>query len=190
MPQSRRSSGPALVAVGLLVLTLACNGVVIDDPRFDAGAATATTNRLFAPARASFNPVHDMLQTTCGTLDCHGQIGRNLRLYGARGLRLDPKDNSAENPTTAGEYDQSYWSIIGLEPEITSKVTVDGGAHPERLSLFRKARGIERHKGGTLYAPGTAGDRCLSSWFRGEVDIVACKEVSERPRPVPPDPLP
>lgn len=169
----------------------ACNGAIVDDPAADAGAASAPiASRLLAPERATFDRVDDMLQTTCGTLDCHGQIGRNLRLYGARGLRLDPKGNSAEGSTTAREYDQSYWSVIGLEPEITSSVVADKGAQPERLALFRKARGVERHKGGTLCPPGSAGDRCLVSWMAGKVDLAACKEVSERPRPIAPDPVP
>jgi hypothetical protein len=172
-------------SVGIIA---SCDGVILDPPTYDGGVSAP--GRLLAPERATFNPVANMLQATCGTLDCHGQLGRNLRLYGARGLRLDPKANAAEGSTTAREYDQSYWSIIGLEPEVTSDVTADKGARPERLTLFRKARGSERHKGGTLYAPGAAGDRCLVSWFAGNVDVAACKEISERPRPTPPDPVP
>jgi hypothetical protein len=174
----------AVVALG----AASCDGVILDAPAIDGGVSSS--RQLLAPERATFNPVANMLQTTCGTLDCHGQIGRNLRLYGARGLRLDPKSDSAEGSTTAREYDQSYWSVIGLEPEVTSDVVADKGAHPERLALFRKARGVERHKGGTLYAPGAAGDRCLVSWFAGKVDVAACKEISERPRPIAPDPVP
>jgi hypothetical protein len=179
-----------MIAVAAAAIAGACNGAIIDDPRSDAGLAPTTASRLLAPERATFNPVADMLQTTCGTLDCHGQLGRNLRLYGARGLRFDPKDNSAENPTTAREYDESYWSVIGLEPETTSAVVADQGRKPERLSLFRKARGSEKHKGGTLQATGAPGDRCLQSWFAGKVDVDACKEVADRPRPVAPDPVP
>jgi hypothetical protein len=177
-----------VIALIALAIAVSCDGEILDAPANDGGASSS--GRLLAPERATFNPVASMLQTTCGTLDCHGQIGRNLRLYGARGLRLDPKANSAEGATTAREYDQSYWSVIGLEPEVTSEVVADKGAHPERLALFRKARGVERHKGGTLYAPGAAGDRCLVSWFAGRVDVDACKEISERPRPIAPDPVP
>jgi hypothetical protein len=44
------------------------------------------------PSRETFTPVGEMLHTRCGSLDCHGQVGRNLRLYGTNGLRLAPGD--------------------------------------------------------------------------------------------------
>jgi hypothetical protein len=179
----------AIVLAAIAAAAAGCNGEVVEPP----GAAPlpgVPQPALLAPSRATFRPVGDMLQTTCGTLDCHGQIGRNLRLYGARGLRLDPKDNSAENPTTAREYDESYWSTIGLEPEVMSDVVSDRGAHPERLSMVRKARGTERHKGNTLFVVGDPGDRCLISWLADAVDTAACKTVVDRPRPVAPDPQP
>jgi hypothetical protein len=178
------------LALAICWLGPGCDGEILDPGVGAADGGTAAGTRLLAPERATFNPLGDMLQTTCGTLDCHGQIGRNLRLYGARGLRLDPKDNSAENPTTVREYDQSYWSVIGLEPETTSDVVADHGADPDRLTIFRKARGTERHKGGQLFSVGDPGDRCLLSWFAGKVDVAACKQVTDRPRPVAPDPAP
>ena len=132
---------------------------------------------LLAPARATFEPVADVLQGSCGTLDCHGQIGRNLRLYGGRGLRWDPRDNSADNPTTAREYDESYWSVIGLEPEVMSAVVRDHGLDPQRLTMVRKARGLEKHKGGLLFETGDDQDRCLVSWVGGAIDRAACDRV-------------
>jgi hypothetical protein len=138
---------------------------------------------LLAPSRAAFPPVDDVLQASCGTLDCHGQVGRNLRLYGGRGLRLAPQDNSADDPTTAREYDESYWSIIGLEPEVLSDVVRDQGRSPERLTMVRKARGTEKHKGGQLFMAGDVRDRCLLSWLAGAVDEAACKQGADVPRP-------
>lgn len=118
----------------------------------------------------SFKPVGDFLVYRCGTLDCHGQIGRNLRIWGANGLRLDPDgfSNSDFNgaPTTSQEYLATYRSLVGLEPQLMTTVwtgcqgqlNADGGAdyppptacHPELLTFMQKARGTEKHKGGQL----------------------------------------
>jgi hypothetical protein len=164
------------------LLLLACSGNVGDSltPPPRSGAPGTT---LAAPARATFEPVDDVLQTTCGTLDCHGQIGRNLRLYGGRGLRLSPQGNPADDPTTPDEYDASYWSVIGLEPEVMSDVVLDHGQLPERLTMVRKARELEHHKGGKLFEAGDERDRCVTSWLAGNVDVTACKIGKELLRP-------
>lgn len=138
---------------------------------------------LHTPDPALFAQVDDALQPSCGTLDCHGQSSRNLRLYGGRGLRLDSQGNSADEPTTDAEYRASFLSLTGLEPEALDAVVTSGGQDPERLSLVRKARGVERHKGGTQMLPGDALDRCLLSWLTGSVDAEACTRVASAPRP-------
>ena len=45
--------------------------------------------QLSVPSRDDFPAVADAMQLHCGTLDCHGQVGRNMRLYGLYGLRLE-----------------------------------------------------------------------------------------------------
>ncbi len=129
---------------------------------------------IVAPSAASFPAVATFLEQRCGTLDCHGQVGRSLRLYGFVGLRLDPTDVPGGRATTPDEVDADYQSVVGLEPEILAAVVQDGGARPERLTLVRKARGTEHHKGGVLITPGDAQDRCLTSWLAGAVDEGAC----------------
>jgi hypothetical protein len=89
-------------------------------------------------------------------------------------LRLAPTDVPGGRATTTDEIDADYQSVIGLEPEILAAVVQDGGARPERLTLVRKARGTEHHKGGALITPGDAQDRCLTSWLAGAVDESAC----------------
>lgn len=145
---------------------------------------------LATPERVVFPVVADALQPSCGTLDCHGQRGRNLRLYGGRGLRLDAHDNSADGPTTDAEYRASYLSLIGLEPEALDVVVRGGGVDPERLSFIRKARGSERHKGGTQMLPGDPLDRCVLTWLAGRVDKVSCNRVASAPRPQAKEPQP
>src|SRR3954451_11599209 len=73
-----------------------------------------TGKSLQAPARITFPHVDGAMQLHCGTLDCHGQVNRDLRLYGTHGLRLDPKDSPTEGVTTRAEYDATYGSLIGL----------------------------------------------------------------------------
>jgi hypothetical protein len=134
------------------------------------------------PARAPFNTVSDAMQLRCGTLDCHGQPGRNMRLYGYYGMRLDPADNPLGDPTKSAEYDASYWSVVGLEPETMARVA-QKVATPDALSMVRKPRGVEKHKGGQLMSEGDALDRCIVGWLIGAFDQVACTTIVEMPRP-------
>lgn len=130
------------------------------------------------PDAASFAPVAQMLVHHCGSLDCHGMPQRNLRLYGNEGLRLDPADRPLHpKDTTAAEVTEDYVSTIALEPELTSAVVAAGGAHPERLTLVRKARGQEAHKGGSPIREGDDSDTCLTSWLAGKTDADACKRA-------------
>jgi hypothetical protein len=165
------------------LLLCACQAIVGEPGGQPADGRTRSS--LLAPARATFEPVDDVLQPSCGTLDCHGQEGRNLRLYGGRGLRLSPLGNSADDPTSPAEYDQSYLAIVGLEPEVMSDVVAEGGQHPERLTLVRKARNVEHHKGGKLFEAGDDRDRCLTSWLAGTLDRDACDRGKEVVRPEP-----
>jgi hypothetical protein len=155
--------GPLLLAA-LLAAGLACA------PAPDPNARVP----LVAPTLGSFEPVSDLLDHRCGSLDCHGTVGRNLRILGHEGLRLDPADLPGGSPTTTAELAANYDSVVSLEPEIMSAVVADGGAHPERLTLVRKARGTESHKGGALIVVGDAQDRCLTSWLAGALAQGAC----------------
>lgn len=127
------------------------------------------------PDRASFPAVSDLLDRRCGTLDCHGQTARNLRIYGHEGLRLDATARPSSQPnTTVAEYDATFASLVGLEPEIMTSVVQEGGAHPERLTFIRKARGTEDHKGLQLWSEGDAADICATSWLAGKTDTASC----------------
>ena len=55
-----------------------------------------------------------------------------------------------------------------------SEVVSAAGADPERLTLVRKARGLEDHKGGTVFHSGDDADRCLVSWLADQTDTAAC----------------
>jgi hypothetical protein len=121
---------------------------------------------------------------SCGSLDCHGTVARNMRIYSQYGLRLAPNDTSASSlstPITQHEIDADFRSVSALEPEIMDQVVAEGGADPERLTFIRKARGTEHHKGGTIMVQGDALDTCLTSWLAGKVDQASCDAAAQPP---------
>lgn len=134
------------------------------------------------PPRENWESVSAMLGANCGSLDCHGQSGRPLRLYDRRGLRLDAADVPGGGATTAAEHEENLHAVTGLEPEIMSRVLASGGLEPERLTLVRKALGIENHKGGRALTRGADGDVCLRSWLASAVDVDACLAAEDRER--------
>jgi hypothetical protein len=173
----------ATALLGALAVTAggalsACEGQ-ISEP----GGVGGLRRELLAPPRANFELIADAMQPHCGTLDCHGEAGRNMRLFGARGLRLEAGANPLDGDTTPAEYDATFWSVVGLEPEAMTAVLADKGADPERLSLIRKARGHERHKGGTLMTAGDVLDQCLISWLAGAVAEAPCRTAAKYAAP-------
>jgi hypothetical protein len=160
-----------LFAVTIVVVMFACS-VPSPDARFNE----------HTPDSVTFPLVAAMLIQACGTLDCHGTVGRNLRLYGDTGLRYSPTDiPSTLVPTTADEVTQDYESVIGLEPEIMSEVVASGGANPERLTFYRKALGLESHKGGAVVVRGDPRDLCITTWLQGQADASACTAALSLP---------
>jgi hypothetical protein len=128
------------------------------------------------PDAASFGPVAGMLDVRCGSLDCHGTVGRNLRVYGSAGLRWSKADRPlAPLCDPAAEVAQDYESVVGLEPEPLSAVVQ--GADPSELTLVRKPRGAEAHKGGTVWSPGDDSDTCLVAWIQGKPKPAACERA-------------
>jgi hypothetical protein len=131
------------------------------------------------PDRTQFSSVGFFLDRRCGMLDCHGSEVRNFRVYGCEGLRLDPNASprcrkNGGTDTTNAELDATFRSFVGLEPAVMSAVVQGKGQHPELLTLVRKARGTESHKGGALIQPGDSQDRCITSWLAGATDVAAC----------------
>jgi hypothetical protein len=165
-----------IVHAAAVVAALVCIGLACA-PAPDTTARVA----LVAPDAASFPPVAAFLDHRCGSLDCHGEVGRNLRLYGSEGLRLDPADVPGGRTTTPDEIASDYASTVGLEPEVMSAVVKDAGAEPERLTLIRKARGTDHHKGGALVMIGDTQDRCLTSWLASALDTAACAAALTTP---------
>jgi hypothetical protein len=124
---------------------------------------------------AAFRPVSSLLEQRCGTLDCHGQEPRPLKIYGRVGLRAP--DSNVDDPdggyyaggelaTTDYEIEQNFRSVCGLEPEKTAEVLARE-REPDELTLIRKPKLFEKHKGGRVWDNGKPGDRCLKLWTQG-----------------------
>lgn len=151
-----------------------------------ACARPSADDRSFGvPPREDFEAVSEVLHARCGSLDCHGQKARNLRIYGKNGLRLSPADRPGVDGgvTEESEHDANYASVVGLEPELTARVYAEHGDRPERLTLIRKARLEEHHEGRAAAPRGSEADRCVTSWLAGSLDSEACAAAAEYPRP-------
>ena len=103
-------------------------------------------------------------------------------------MRLKPTDIPfcggilpGETFTTTDEDQATYRSVVGLEPTVMSTVVAGHGEHPELLTMVRKARGLEAHKGGVLITPGDDQDVCITSWLAGNVNMMACAQASTYP---------
>ncbi len=136
---------------------------------------------------ATFKPVSGVLEQRCGTLDCHGQSARPLRIFAKNGLRRPLErdagvvTNYAEyypggtEPLTDLELQDNFRSVCGLEPELMNQVTT-GKAAPDELTLVRKMRLLEKHKGGRIFEPGRQGDLCITTWLTGKPDPGPCND--------------
>jgi hypothetical protein len=134
---------------------------------------------------AQWYPVANYMGYHCGSLDCHGSTSRNLIVWSAYGLRLGDAGSSAtlvriNSPdTTAAEYNATFRSLVGLEPNVMSVVVAsagqDGGTNPDLLTFLRKARGEEAHKGGTIFTAGSEADVCFTSWLAGSTNVQDCQ---------------
>lgn len=135
-------------------------------------------NTIVCPPLEDFKSVSPLLEQRCGTLDCHGNDARPLRIYGQYGLRYVGEDDDPNTlysgnlnaPTTATEVERNYFSICGLEPEKMAYVQA-GEADAETLTIVRKPRLTEKHKGGRIWDQGKVEDRCLTLWIAGDYDV-------------------
>lgn len=161
-------------ACALLALFLSsCAGP--DDP----------TEPVQVPSSARFELVSGVLGVRCGSLDCHGQLGRSLRIYSPTGLRLDADAFPSLDAGVASDAEAlaNYRATVALEPEVLALVVAEHGKNPERLTLVRKARGSENHKGGAAIALGSAADRCILSWLSSAIDEAGCRDGALLLRP-------
>lgn len=164
----------SIAALGALGAALSCA----------SGVNEKRTTTILAPDQLQFETsVSPFLEKRCGTLDCHGQIGRPLRIFSGRGLRIanDAGAYPGIGDTTPSEKSANYRAVIALEPELLSRV-VAGKADARALLLLQKPLQLgsaESHKGGPVLAPqGDPGETCLTTWIYGAVDVAACTRAT------------
>lgn len=174
----------ALVALALLASAGAgasCSapdeGVLVREP--------ATSRAALAPFESAVSVV---FEKRCGSLDCHGTTGRNLRVYSSAGLRL-PNDAGLKpggGATTTEERIANYHALLDLEPERTRDVLA--GDDPYEMLILKKPLGIESHKGGAPIRRGDDAETCIVSWLEANVatgqttDLNACGRAAIFPK--------
>ena len=170
----------AVVGLGF-VLALASAVVACGD--LEAGVTDVVTPPFDPLVFRSFSAV---MERRCGTLDCHGQTSRPLRIYGQYGLRRPEPVGSpnvedyaeyysgGKQSTTLVELEDNYRSICALEPELVAQVFAKKSS-PDVLTIMRKARLREKHKGGLLWNKGESGDVCMTNWLTGSTDMSPCE---------------
>lgn len=182
----------AALSAAPLALTLApaaCSSV-------DSAATVEVTCPPFddpaTPNVVEFDRVSAVLERRCGTIDCHGSPSRPFKVYGQPGLRRPEDADTTNVPDLAGYYpggdagttdaeiDDNYRSLCGLEPELVARV-VKGELDPAGLTVVRKARLREKHKGGLIWNEGEPGDVCLVSWLQGTPIASKCDEELGHP---------
>jgi hypothetical protein len=138
----------------------------------------------------AFRPVSQVLEARCGTLDCHGAPERPFVVYGQYGFRRPGGAAAVENPeqyvtagdqaTTDYEVQGTFQSLCHLEPEKMSAV-LRTEEDPTHLTVVRKPRLTEKHKGGKVWSENFPGDKCLVGWITGTDYADSCKTELEKP---------
>jgi len=155
------SSKALLMALG--VAAVACASDALD-----------ASSSVDVPSGKDFAAVSLVLESNCGTLDCHGHPARNFRVYGKQGLRLFGDDTVGGADTRDDEVRATYQSVISIDPEALSRVRSQGGAGVEGWIVVAKARALQYHEGGVRLLAGSPGDTCLASWASGTLDSSSC----------------
>jgi hypothetical protein len=177
---SRAALGAATFALVGVGLGAALSGGCASGLDYPDGGLRVTT--ILAPDQLQFEKsVSPFLERKCASLDCHGQVGRPLRLYSGLALRLPLAEGGVAQPgvgdTTGEERAANYRAAIGLEPEQMSRA-VAGVVPPRKLLLLQKPLGIG-HKGGPAIAPQSPGETCLTTWIQGRLDEAACTQAAK-----------
>jgi hypothetical protein len=135
-----------------LLLACACGGGVDPEVPLTTGAP--------APSLADYaTSVHPILEARCATLDCHGDLGRPLRLYAETGLRaLDSLRRNA-TPITPDELNANLRAILAVDPSPPSV---------ESLFMSKPLAGGIDHAGGDVWAsPADPQPACVLGWLQG-----------------------
>jgi hypothetical protein len=152
----------------------------------DKGELDRNVSTRASPGSFRSNGVSTVFEKRCGSLDCHGSVARNMRIYSTRGLRLsnDAGITVSVGATTLDEITANYQSILTLEPEETNAVIA--GGDPNTLLVVKKPLLLEHHKGGQVIRRGDDAERCIVSWLKEDlltpIDKEACTRAAVFPK--------
>jgi len=121
--------------------------------------------------------VHPVLEPSCATLDCHGDLDRPLRLFAETGLRAS--DELRDLPITADELDANVRALLAVDPGPAT-----AGQSLVLLEPLAVDAGGVQHVGGDIFASTTdASYRCLHAFLAGQIASpeaeTACVEAWE-----------
>src|SRR3954451_21046249 len=139
---ARRLASLVVLSSMVVCAAFACSGP-------DKGELERKVSTRGSPGSFRSAGVSTVFEKRCGSLDCHGGLGRNMRIYSSNGLRL-PNDaglKPGQGDTTIDEITANYQSIMTLEPEVTNSVVVDG-VDPLEMLILKKPLELEKYKGG------------------------------------------
>jgi hypothetical protein len=145
-------------------------------------AATVNANGpSVAQFQAAVGPAYAVFERRCGSLDCHGNTARALRVYGRTGLRADNDAGirPGTTPTTGDEIALTYRSIVGLEPEKIGQLA--NGLDPTQLLVLAKPLMLQFHEGGRQLMKGENAEVCIRTWLSGAADRTACTVGAQPP---------
>ncbi len=174
------------VALFVAAWALAVGGVACSDAPGRAEKFDRKVDRRASPGSFRKAGVSAVFEKRCGSLDCHGALERNLRIYSKAGLRLpDSNQTTGGADTTIDEITANYQSLMNLEPERANEVIA--GADPEELLILKKPLELERHKGGPALKKGDVAYTCIRSWLvedptSAPVDAAACGDAARFPK--------
>lgn len=139
-----------------------------------SGPSDKDVFKLTLPTTMGFELVSDALEQRCATLDCHGDIARNMRLYSYLGLRLKKPDISGMGTTSPEEYESNFESVVTVAPEVISALVTRHGQGFDKWIVVTKGTGAEHHKGGSRFKKNDETYKCLFSWIQGTVSVDDC----------------
>ncbi len=166
------------IRTGVLLTLLAASAVGWAESACTVAAKDTFTTQVDVGASATQSFAGDfrsqgvstVIEKHCGSLDCHGNAARNMKIYSSGGLRLPNEAGAApgQSATTLEEITANYLSIADLEPEQLTQVRAHG-ADPYSLLLIKKPLELERHKGGPAITRGDDAEACLISWLKSGI---------------------
>jgi hypothetical protein len=130
------------------------------------------------PSSMGFDLVSPVLEIRCGTLDCHGSIYRNMRIFGHYGARLSSSDSTGNQLTSDAEIQRNYESVTAIDPENLATIVAKHGQGFDNWMVVLKGENAVEHKGGARMKKGDDTYNCLLSWVNGAVDMNACTQAA------------